>query len=101
MRVSLAAIVVALCLALLSGDDRPDLTARAQRYLIDLIRLDTTNPPGNETRVAHYLKKVADEEGIPAELLGADPARLNFVARLTGKGGRRPLLLIAHSDVVP
>src|SRR5437763_249645 len=73
----------------------------AARYLPDLIRLDSTNPPGNETRVARYLKQVADREGIPAELLGDDPQRLNFVARLRGTGKQRPLLLIAHSDVVP
>lgn len=73
----------------------------AAQYLPDLIRLDTTNPPGNETRVARYLKQVADREGITAELLGDDPQRLNFVARLRGNGKRRPLLLIAHSDVVP
>ena len=73
----------------------------AARYLPELIRLDSTNPPGNETRVAQYLKAVADREGIPAELLGDDPQRLNFVARLRGSGKQRPLLLIAHSDVVP
>src|SRR5579863_7045612 len=73
----------------------------AARYLPELIRLDTTNPPGNETRVARYLKQVADREGIAAELLGDDPQRLNFVARLRGTGKARPLLLIAHSDVVP
>src|SRR5438132_47594 len=73
----------------------------AARYLPELLRLDTTNPPGNETRVARYLKQVADREGIPAELLGDNPQRLNFVARLRGSGKQRPLLLIAHSDVVP
>ena len=45
---------------------------RARQYLIDLIRLDTTNPPGAETKVANYLKKVADAEGIPNELIGGD-----------------------------
>jgi len=70
-------------------------------YLRDLIRLDTSNPPGDETRVANYLKAVADKEGIPAELLGDDPQRLNFIARLRGSGKQRPLLLMAHSDVVP
>src|SRR5262245_64330861 len=74
---------------------------RARQYLLDLIRLDTTNPPGNESKVANYLKKVADAEGIPNELLGADKARLNFIARLNGSDSERPLLLIAHSDVVP
>jgi acetylornithine deacetylase/succinyl-diaminopimelate desuccinylase-like protein len=77
-----------------------DLGERARAYLADLIRLDTTNPPGNETRVANYLKKAADAEGIPCELLGGNPARLNFIARLDGGAGR-PLMLMAHSDVVP
>jgi acetylornithine deacetylase/succinyl-diaminopimelate desuccinylase-like protein len=78
-----------------------DLADRSRRFLVDLIRLDTTNPPGNETRVAEYLKKVCDAEGIATEMVGADPARLNFVARLQGSGKLRPLLLMAHSDVVP
>ena len=65
------------------------------------MRLDTSNPPGNETRVADYLKQVADGFGIQAERLGADPKRLNFVARLKGTGKGRPLLLLAHSDVAP
>src|SRR5438045_7379182 len=80
---------------------QPDsLGQRAQQYLIDLIRLNTTNPPGNETKVANYLKKVADAEGISCELLGENTARLNFVAHLDAAAGR-PLLLMAHSDVVP
>jgi len=77
------------------------LQDRAAAYLADLVRIDTTNPPGNESRVARYLKRVADENGIPAELLGPDPDRLNFVARIKGTGTARPLLLMAHSDVVP
>ncbi len=80
------------------------LGARAQRYLVDLIRIDTTNPPGNETRVAEYLKRVASMNGISAELLGDKPARLNFVARIPAavhSETSRPLLLMAHSDVVP
>lgn len=79
------------------GQARDDVT----RYLMDLLRIDSSNPPGNETRVAQYLKKVADATGISCELLGPDPSRLNFIARLKGSGGARPLLLIAHSDVVP
>jgi acetylornithine deacetylase/succinyl-diaminopimelate desuccinylase-like protein len=66
-----------------------------------LVRLDTTNPPGNETRVAQYLKQVADSHNIPSDLVGGEPGRLNFVARLKGNGKGRPLLLMAHSDVVP
>jgi len=73
----------------------------AARYLPELIRIDSTNPPGNETRVARWLKEVADREGIPADLVGDNPQRLNFIARLKGAGKTRPLLLMAHSDVVP
>src|SRR5882762_11859871 len=84
-----------------AADDNRSLGDRTRQYLIDLVRLDTSNPPGNETRVAEYLKQIADSHGIPCELLGSDPHRLNFVARLKGNGkGARPLLLMAHSDVV-
>jgi acetylornithine deacetylase/succinyl-diaminopimelate desuccinylase-like protein len=78
-----------------------DLADLTRRFLIDLIRIDSTNPPGNETRVAEYLKKLCETEGIAAETLGEDPTRLNFIARLPGLGKLRPLLLMAHSDVVP
>ncbi len=97
--------VFALCLLLalpvVALDDNIPLPDRARQYLIDLLKLDTTNPPGNETRVAEYLRQVADAHGISCELLGPDARRLNFVARLKGGVRRRPLLLIAHSDVVP
>lgn len=90
-----------LLMPVAGAQDNPSLRDRARQYLIDLLRLDTTSPPGNETRVAEYLKRVADANGIHSELLGRDPARLNFVARLPGSGKERPLLLMAHSDVVP
>jgi len=101
-RAVIRAGVVALSISFagFSQSEMP-LRDRAQKYLVDLIRLDTSNPPGNETRVAQYLKAVADAHGIPAELVGPNPARLNFVARLKGSGRAKPLLLMAHSDVVP
>jgi acetylornithine deacetylase/succinyl-diaminopimelate desuccinylase-like protein len=95
---------VLLFLSLIGGSapsDNIPLPERTRQYLIDLIKIDTTNPPGHETRVSEYLKQVTDANGIPSELLGADPKRLNFVARLKGTGKARPLLLMAHSDVVP
>jgi acetylornithine deacetylase/succinyl-diaminopimelate desuccinylase-like protein len=84
-----------------TADDNRSLSDRTRQYLFDLIRLATTNPPGNETRVADYMKQVADSYGISAELVGTDPKRLDFIARLKGAGHNRPLLLMAHSDVVP
>ncbi len=86
---------------LAAGVQQDTLPERTRRYLTDLIRIDTSNPPGNETGVAHYLESVARREGIVYELLGSDPARLNFIARITGSSSARPLLLMAHSDVVP
>jgi acetylornithine deacetylase/succinyl-diaminopimelate desuccinylase-like protein len=95
-------IVLALFLsAAASAQTNSSVPDLARQYLADLIRLDTTNPPGNETRVAGYLKKVCDSEGLNGEMLGGDPLRLNFVARIPGSGKLRPLILMAHSDVVP
>ena len=71
------------------------------RYLQDLIRIDTTNPPGNETRAAEYLAGVFKREGIEPTVLESVPGRGNIVARLTGDGRAAPLLLMVHSDVVP
>jgi acetylornithine deacetylase/succinyl-diaminopimelate desuccinylase-like protein len=96
-----SALVVVLAVAGAAADDNRPLGERTRQYLTDLVRLDTSNPPGNETRVAEYLKQVADSHQIPCELLGSDPKRKNFVARIKGSGKGRPLLLIAHSDVVP
>ena len=65
-----------------------------------IVRLDSSNPPGNETRVADYLKKVLEANGIPAQVLALDPARGNMAARLKGNGAKRPILLMGHTDVV-
>ena len=64
-----------------------------------LVRIDST--PGRETLVVNYLKQVLEAEGIPTQTLALDPARANLVARLKGNGAKRPLLILAHTDVVP
>lgn len=70
------------------------------RHLQALIRFETVNPPGNETPLAEYLADVLRREGIPADVVESAPGRGNLVARLRGNGKARPLLLMAHSDVV-
>ena len=77
----------------LAGDEAVELLRR-------LVRIDTSSPPGNETVVAEYLKSVLDEAGIPSKILALDPTRGNLVARLEGDGSKRPILLMAHTDVV-
>ena len=70
------------------------------RHFQALLRLDTANPPGNESRAAEYIKKVLDAEGIPAQMVSSDPARASVIARLKGNGRKRPLLIMGHTDVV-
>jgi len=70
-------------------------------YLQDLVRFDTTNPPGNETPAAEYLAEVLRREGIEPIVLESAPGRGNVVARLKGTGEKGPLLLLSHLDVVP
>jgi arginine utilization protein RocB len=70
------------------------------RHYRSLVQIDTSNPPGNETKAAEYLKKVFDAEGIPAKTFALEASRANLVARLKGNGSKRPILLMAHTDVV-
>lgn len=92
-------VLLLVCSALAYAQE--SLGARAQRYLVDLLRLDTSNPPGNETIVAEYIDREMKKEGIPCEILGGEPSRKNVVCRLKGGTAKRPLLIMAHSDVVP
>jgi acetylornithine deacetylase/succinyl-diaminopimelate desuccinylase-like protein len=75
--------------------------AQAAHFLADLIRIDTQDPPGNESRVAHYIEGVLKDAGIPSEILEPVPGRASIVARLQGNGTKRPLLIMGHEDVVP
>ena len=69
-------------------------------FLQDLVRIDTTNPPGNEGSAAAYIKKVFEREQIPSRILECASGRGNIVARLKGTGRAAPVLLMAHMDVV-
>ena len=68
--------------------------------LQDLLRIDTTNPPGNETACATHIAGVLRAEGIESAMLEKEPGRGNVIARLRGTGELPPLLLMAHMDVV-
>src|SRR5439155_6945440 len=69
--------------------------------LSDLIRIDTQNPPGGETAAANALARKLEADGIVAEVFESAPGRGNLYARLAGTGGGRPIILLAHLDVVP
>ena len=68
--------------------------------LRELIRFDTTNPPGNEGPCIEHLRDVFEGAGRPTEVYALDPARPNLVSRLRGGGDAPPLLLYGHVDVV-
>ena len=73
----------------------------AVRHLQALLRIDTTNPPGNELAAAEYLAGVLHAEGYDPIVLEAAPRRGNLIARYSGDGSAAPLLLYSHTDVVP
>ncbi|MBI4318033.1 MAG: M20/M25/M40 family metallo-hydrolase [Chloroflexi bacterium] len=85
----------------MSGIDWQRMTDEAVGHLRALIRLNTTNPPGNELAAAKYLESILVNEGIQCQVLEAASGRGNLVARLHGSGEERPLLLLSHLDVVP
>jgi len=74
--------------------------ARFRRLLAELVAADTTNPPGNEERAVAIVAKRLDAEKIPYEITEFAPGRKNIVARIAGSGEAKPLLLLAHLDVV-
>lgn len=67
--------------------------------LRDYLKVDTSNPPGNETAGARFLEAILAREGIPSRIIESAPGRGNLVARLPGAGAR-PLILHHHIDVV-
>jgi acetylornithine deacetylase/succinyl-diaminopimelate desuccinylase-like protein len=98
-----------LCISTaLSAQTKPvdwDATAReSQTILADYLRINTTNPPGNEFPAARFLKGILDREGIEAQILDTSelgPNRANLYARLRGNGTKRAIALVNHMDVVP
>ncbi|MDX1499117.1 MAG: M20/M25/M40 family metallo-hydrolase [Woeseiaceae bacterium] len=106
-----ARVAALLALVTLSA---ADLAGAQERFLVDwdrvteeaighlqsLIRINTTNPPGNETEAAEYVRAVLAREGIDSELYWLEASRANLVARIPGNGSKRPILIMGHTDVV-
>jgi len=80
------------------------LAREAQSTLSDYLRVNTTNPPGNEILAARFLKGILEREGIEAQILDTaelGPNRANLYARLRGNGTKKAIALVHHMDVVP
>ena len=80
-------------------DDHP-IYHRPAEILQYLIRINTTNPPGNEAACINYINNLLAWAGIPTFILAVEPSRPNLVARLPGRGDAPPLLMYGHIDVV-
>ena len=77
------------------------LLNEATHYLQEYIRIQTVNPPGNEVEGARFFKRIFDAESIPCQIFEPSPGRGNMIATLKGNGGKKPILLLSHIDVVP
>ena len=85
----------------MSAIDWDALAAEVVDLLQRYVRVDTTNPPGNEERAADFLAAVLGAEGISSQKLISAPGRANLVATLPGVDGEQALVLLNHTDVVP
>lgn len=86
--------------AIAQPPDWSQINDEAMRHFQTLVQIDSTDPPGNETRVADYVKKTLQADGIPVMMVAQDPARADIIARLKGNGSKRPLIIMGHSDTV-
>jgi acetylornithine deacetylase/succinyl-diaminopimelate desuccinylase-like protein len=78
-----------------------DIHENPAALLQNLIRFDTTNPPGNEAPCIAYIDGLLREYGFETTVVGKTPERPNVIARLAGSGEAAPLLIYGHVDVVP
>jgi acetylornithine deacetylase/succinyl-diaminopimelate desuccinylase-like protein len=103
---TLATLAILMTLASIpspTAAQEPDWSSVRQetvRHLQAMIRMNTVNPPGNELQVARYLDSTLKAEGIETHLFEPTPGRGALVARLKGNGGKRPVLIMGHMDVV-
>ncbi len=104
MRFRLLLPIALLCssalFAQIAAPDWQKVNEEGMRHFQAIVQIDSTDPPGNETRVVEYVKKVLEAEGIPVIVAAKDPARANLIARIKGNGAKRPLLIMGHSDTV-
>lgn len=104
---SLLAILFTLCaisFARAADPAAPDwkaLDAEALGYFQSYLRFDTSNPPDNTADAIAFLKQILEKDGIATQVFVSKPGMANFVARLPGPPGVKPLLLMSHADVVP
>ncbi len=112
LRKVLSLVLLVLLVILFGGTPRASLAANSEpdwtevdREAVELflkyLRIDTTNPPGNETRAAQFFASICAAEKIEHRVFESSPGRGTLWARIRGDSSRRPLVLLNHTDVVP
>jgi acetylornithine deacetylase/succinyl-diaminopimelate desuccinylase-like protein len=114
MRLALRVVPLLLVPALLAGQtassaaprpvDWAAIQSQGVEILRQYVRINTSNPPGNELETARFLKAILEKEGIEATILDTaelGAGRANLYARLKGNGSKRAIALVQHMDVVP
>ena len=97
LRAGLLLCAVSTVLPLEGADPIPDVA----RLLTEVIRIDTSNPPGNEGKLAEFLKTRFAPLGFEIDIIPTpQPGKAHFIARLRGDGSKKPVLIAAHEDVV-
>ncbi len=84
-----------------NGVNWDEVQREALELFIQYLKIDTTNPPGNETRAAQYFANICKREGIEHQVFEPFPGRGTIWARVRGDGSKRPIILLNHTDVVP
>jgi len=98
-------VIVVLMAGLMATQRTPQpdsdrINAETLQHFQELVRFDTSDPPGGEAPAVAYLKAVLEKEAIPVEVFALEANRPNLLARLKGTGKKRPLLIMGHTDVV-
>lgn len=83
------------------GADWAAIGGEATELLSGYLRVNTSNPPGNEKAAAEFLRGIFQKEGLPVTMWEPAPGKANILARLAGNGRKRPIILLHHMDVVP
>jgi acetylornithine deacetylase/succinyl-diaminopimelate desuccinylase-like protein len=97
------AIIFLLAVPVRAADPQVDweaAKAETLRHFQSVVRINSSNPPGNESVVMTYLKGVLDREGISNQVVAMEPGRANLIARLKGNGRKKPILILGHTDTV-
>ena len=101
LSIILSTFLITLCsYAQTKPPDWVKLQDETMKHFQAILRINSSTATGSEAPVVDYLKSVLDREGISAKVFSNDPKHPNLVARLKGSGKKKPVMIMAHTDVV-